>query len=332
MTASSKGVSGTIHRVLDSIRSHKSFLIVGHEGPDGDSLSSQLTLYLMLKKLGKDVKIWSKDPLPDTYTFLPGCDCIEVIGNRVPKEVFDVVFVLDIGEPSRIGFAIPSFNSDVINIDHHPGVPEFGTINFLDESASATAEIIYDIVLAIGCEIDEDMAINLYTGIITDTGSFQFKNTSKRTFEMAARLVDCGVKPSVISEKVFYSISEKRLKLLSLCLNRLEVHKEERIAVATITLDDYVGAGVHSGYNEDFVNFPRSVKGVDVAVLLKELEPGFFKASLRSKGNVDISVVARFFGGGGHKAAASCKVRGSLEEVKSLVFPHLKEAVKKAEQ
>jgi len=319
-----------IRSIVNSVKTSKKILLLGHIGPDGDSLSSQLAIYLALKKMGKDVQIWSRDPLPNLYSFLPASAEIKCVGEKPPSESFDIIFVMDVGAKSRVGFPIPDFSSQLINVDHHPGVAKFGTINCLDDTACATAEIVYRIVLELGVKLDKDIATNIYTGIITDTGSFRFRNTSKETFKIAAHLVECGVSPSVIAEKVFYSLPYFRLRLLTRCLNTLDMNKDDGVASVVLRLEDYAAENIPVTYTEDFINFPRSLEGVKAAVFFKEVEKDIYKVSLRSKGDVDVSEVARTLGGGGHINAASGTASGKLSEVKEHVFELLKNVIKKA--
>lgn len=316
-----------IELIVGAMNKYDNFLLLGHINPDGDTLSSQLALYLILKKMDKNVVIWSKDPLPELYGFLPGSSVVQCVGENPPDETFEVVFVLDVGEPDRVGFPIPKHSGELINIDHHPKVPDFGSINCVDETASSTAEMVYRLALALDIDWDADIAVNLYTGLLTDTGSFKFENTTRETFVMAAHLVECGVKPNVVANNVFHSIPQSRLRLLSRCLNSLEVIEEYRIASVVLTLDDYAAENVPITYTEDFINFPRSLRSASAAILFKEIEKNFYKVSLRSKGVVDISTVARTLGGGGHKNAASGKIRATLPEAKKRVFELVRVAV-----
>jgi phosphoesterase RecJ-like protein len=215
----------------------------------------------------------------------------------------------------------------VINIDHHPYGELFGDINLVDQKASATGAIIYRIIKGAGHTLDYDTALCIYTAIVTDTGSFRYSNADPEAFRISAELVELGINPWFIAEKLYESQPRKRLELLALALANLTVSERGDFASITVTLDMYEKTGAGADLTDGFVNYPRSIHGVEVAALFREVKRGLFKVSFRSKGKVNVSALAAAFGGGGHHNAAGCTVSGYVDEVKKLVFSHLENAL-----
>jgi bifunctional oligoribonuclease and PAP phosphatase NrnA len=315
-----------IRRIISEIEAHRSFLITTHENPDGDAIGSTMALGCFLRSLGKDVTIYYCDPLPDNYLFLPLAGSVV---QTIPDRFFDVCFVLDAGELKRAGEAFVDFRGKgkIINIDHHPYGELFGDINLVDQKASATGAIIYRIMKGAGHTLDYDTALCVYTAIVTDTGSFRYSNADPEAFRISAELVELGINPWFIAEKLYESQPRKRLELLALALATLTVSERGVFASVTVTLDMYEKTGAGADLTDGFVNYPRSIHGVEVAALFREVRYGLFKVSFRSKGKVNVSALAAAFGGGGHHNAAGCTVNGSVDEVKKVVFSHLENAL-----
>jgi phosphoesterase RecJ-like protein len=284
-----------------------------------------MALGCFLKMMGKDVTVYYCDPLPDNYLFLP---LAEAVVQTIPDRFFDVCFVLDAGELKRAGEALVAFRGigKMINIDHHPYGEPFGDLNLVDPKASATGAIIYRIIKHKGYAVDYNTALCVYTAIVTDTGSFRYSNADPEAFQITAELVEIGINPWFIAEKLYESQPRKRLELLALALPTLTVSKRGDFASVTVTLDMYEKTGAGAELTDGFVNYPRSIHGVEVAVLFREVRQGVFKVGFRSKGKVNVSALAAAFGGGGHHNAAGCVVNGSIDEVKRAVFSHLENA------
>ncbi len=299
-----------------------SFLVTTHEGPDGDAVGSSLALCCYLKRLGKDVTVYFSDPVPDLYAFLPMADSVV---HAIPDRPFDVCFVLDVGEFRRAGEELGSFSKvgKFINIDHHLLCDQFGAINLIDAEAAATGVLIHRIIRGAGHEIDYDTALCIYTAVITDTGSFRYSNANPEAFAVAGEMVACGVNAWFVSERLYESQPRQRLELLALALATLTVSPRGDVASVTVTLDMYEKTGTNAELTDGFVNYPRSIRGVEVAVFFREVKPGLFKAGFRSKGKVNVAALAAEFGGGGHHNAAGCTITGPLEEVREQVFSHL---------
>lgn len=315
-----------IQRIIDEIAVSDSFLLTTHESPDGDAVGSTLALACYLKRLGKDVTVYLCDPLPELYAFLP---LAEEVVHAIPPRTFDVCFVLDVGEFRRAGAELESFRGvgKYVNIDHHLHCDRFGALNLIDPEASATGALIHRIIKAAGHGIDRDIALCLYTAVITDTGSFRYSNANPEAFTIAAEMVAHGVNAWSVAEKLYESQPRQRLELLALCLATLSVSPRGDVASVTVTLDMYERTGTSSELTDGFVNYPRSIRGVEVALFFREINSGLVKVGFRSKGNVDVSALAAAFGGGGHHNAAGCTVAGTVDAVREKVLAHLEHAL-----
>ena len=315
-----------IESINEEIAKSSTFLITTHESPDGDAVGSTLALASYLLGLGKEVTLYYKDPLPDLYTFLP---LAETVRNTIPAGHYDVCFVLDVGEFSRAGRELAEFRGigKFINIDHHLRCDRFGAINLIDSEASATGALVYRLIKGAGHEIDYATALCIYTAVITDTGSFRYSNANPEAFAIAAEMVACGVNAWDVAEKLYESQPRQRLELLALALATLEVSPRGDFAAITVTLDMYEKSGASAELTDGFVNYPRSIRGVEVAVFFREIKPGLFKVGFRSKGKVDVSALAAAFDGGGHHNAAGCTMPGTLDELQHKVFAHLENAL-----
>ncbi len=311
-----------IQKIISEIELNRTFLIAAHENPDGDAVGSALAMANFLSSMEKDVTIYSCDPLPENYAFLPMADTVLY---EIPERQYDICFVLDAGDLCRAGKSLASCGriGKVINIDHHPDNRNFGSINMVDSSASATGALVYRILAATGHVIDYDTALCIYTAIITDTGSFRYSNADQEAFHISGQMVAKGVNPWDVTEKLYESQPRQRLDLLSLALSTLQVAGRGNIASITVTLEMFAKTGATPDLTDGFINYPRSIKGVEVAVFFREFEKDSFKVGFRSKGKVDVSTLAAAFGGGGHHNAAGCKVSGPIEEVKNNIFSHI---------
>jgi phosphoesterase RecJ-like protein len=309
----------TIQNIVEVIRSSHSFLLTTHEGPDGDAVGSSLALASLLRKSGKDVVVYYRDPVPDLYRFLPGSDRVH---SGIPDRDFDVAFVLDIGELRRAGDEFCRFSriGQTINLDHHLACETFGSLNLIDSAAAATGVLVYRISRSLGYVLDAETALCLYVSIITDTGSFRYSNANREAFAIAGELIECGVNAWDVAEQLYENQPRKRLELLARCLATLEVIKGGLAASVTVTLDMYVATGAGAELTDGFVNYPRSIRGVEVAIFFRQLEERRIKVGFRSKGKVNVAVFSAALGGGGHHNAAGCTLDGTLDEVKSRVY------------
>lgn len=309
----------TIQKIVEEICNNHSFLLTSHEGPDGDAVGSTLALASILRKIGKEVVVHYRDPLPDLYGFLPDSDSVCA---HIPDRDFDVAFVMDIGELRRAGDEFCSFSriGKTINLDHHLACENFATLNLIDPAAAATGVLVYRIASALGYIFDAETALCLYVSIITDTGSFRYSNANREAFTIAGEMIECGVNAWDVAEQLYENQPRKRLELLARCLPTLEIIKGGLAASVTVTLDMYDVTGAHAELTDGFVNYPRSIRGVEVAIFFRQLEEGRVKVGFRSKGKVNVAVFSAAMGGGGHHNAAGCTVDGTIAEVKARVY------------
>jgi len=321
-------------KLLNIIRQNKSFLIVGHINPEGDAIGSISALALGLKKIGKkDICVLSKDGVPEILKFLPSS---KLIKQKAPKKEFDVLCILDCNTLERTGFRELKAKHTVI-IDHHIPPPDDAdksephngklAASVIDPGAAATGILIYNLLSALKISIDKNIATNLYTALLVDTGGFRYSNTSPEALKIACHLIQAGARPWDIAKELYESIPFKSMKLLGLSLATLD--KKDGIAWITATKNMFKKTGTTYEDSEDFVDFPRKVKEIEAAVFFREDDKNVFKLSLRSKGRINVEKIAKSFGGGGHSAAAGCKIKGTLQEVQEKVFKVISKELKK---
>jgi bifunctional oligoribonuclease and PAP phosphatase NrnA len=306
--------------IVDALKNASSVATACHVNPDGDALGAVLATSQGLRQLGKETFVsWGDSPVsvPFSYAFLPGSD--EVLQpEEVPRA--DVFLALDCGAADRLG-ALEDLAKDcpvLINIDHHPGNGMFGTHNVVETSASSTAEIVTRLLLDLGVDIDVDIATCLYTGIVTDTGRFQYANSSPETLRLAADLLALGVDAPRIAQEVFDSSPFGFLKLLGHVLERARLFEAERFVYSWITQQDLKETKVGLDETEKLVDSVRSVRDADITAMFKEQPDGTYRVSLRSKGP-SVGALARARGGGGHELAAGFTAPDVENTVESLV-------------
>ncbi|MDT8441309.1 MAG: DHH family phosphoesterase [Desulfuromonadales bacterium] len=310
-----------IERIVRAIESGSTFLVASHESPDGDAIGSTLALTLALRAMGKNAVAFNRDGVPVEFRFLPACESLQ---TRIePERRFDVGFVLDAGELGRAGDWIRESCRCLINIDHHPHSENFGDIYAVDDAASATGVLIYRLLTAMKRPVTSDIAACIYTAILSDTGSFRYSNADPEAFAVAGTMVASGVDPWSIASGLYESQEEQRLRLLALALPTLRIAPSAAYASIAVTLDMYDQADALPVHTDRFVNYPRSIRGVEVAIFFRQLGDNSFKVGFRSKGTVDVGALAREMGGGGHHNAAGATVSGTLAEVESWVFARL---------
>ena len=312
-----------IEPILSAIRDGRRFLVASHENPDGDAVGSTLALANALREMGKEVVAYNQNGVPNDYHFLPGWE--NVVTSIPDNTRFDIGFVLDAGELSRAGKWIRAASRTLINIDHHPHSENFGEIYWVDEQASATGVLIYRLLQAAGWPISLDVATCLYTTILSDTGSFRYSNADPEAFRVAGEMVALGVDPWSIASGLYESQEESRLRLLALALPTLDVAPCGTFAAITVTEDMLKATACRPEHTDRFINYPRSIRGVEVAIFFRQVGPDRYKVGFRSKGKIDVGSLAREFGGGGHHNAAGAIVEGALPAVRNLVFSRLGE-------
>lgn len=306
--------SDSLNSVLDVIKTNEHFLVVSHTSPDGDAVGSTLAMGRILENAGKRVTYFNVDPVPYNFKFLvPSNRWVTALD---PDDSFDVTIMLDCGEKHRIG-DVPEnlWGKTVVVVDHHKTYdPAFANVYFRDVDAAATGELVFQIGQALMC-IDEDVAKCLYTCLVTDTGSFRYSNTSKRTFEIAGELVGMGVNPWDVTSAIYESQPRERLTMLAKVLSTLEYSPCGRLAF--LRLDSHLQQmSSDPALIDGFINYARSVQGVEVATQMTENSADqTWRISFRSRGKVDVSALAARFGGGGHHNAAGCTLEGTAESV-----------------
>ncbi len=311
--------------IVTALRRSNRILISVHRNPDGDALGSQLALMLALEKLNKTVIAHNIDPVPETYRFLPASDRIRT-GNKV-EGGYDAIAVLD-ADPPRAGLFDGHYSADaLINIDHHITNPAGWPLTWLDPSASATGEMVYELIKCLDVAMDREIALCLYTAIFTDTGSFRYSNTTPKSMRIAAELLEEGADSWLVTEKVYESFEYRRIKLLGNVLAGMERSENGKIGWVVVTDELYHRFGATAEDTDNFVNFVRSTKGVEVAILFRQTAAAQYKISLRSKGRVDVSDLAQALGGGGHKNAAGGVLDGNIDEIKKRVLDAVEKAI-----
>jgi len=268
-----------------------------------------------------------RDPAPHSYQKLPGTDAVRV--TPTVDRQYDAVFVIECSDIDRPGL-IDLEKQFVVNIDHHSTTELFGTINWIDSTASAVGEMIYNLCKATGVRVTTEIAECVYTALLTDTGSFHYSNTTERTFKIASELVRIGVRPAKTAEAIFGNYQWPKIELLSQVLATAKRDDTGHVAwmQQTLVMQNQTNASEEDA--DGFVNFPLAVGEVDAVALFKECELGVYRTSLRSKGDVNVAKVAEQFGGGGHRNAAGCTLKGNLDEVEKQLVPLLQDAVKRA--
>jgi bifunctional oligoribonuclease and PAP phosphatase NrnA len=315
-----------IGRVL---REHQRFAILSHVRPDGDALGSQLALALSLKQLGKEVRVWNEDGMLDKYSFLPRAELL----TKPPStpDVVDVAVALDTAIQNRLGTALAAVRSAKIwvNIDHHLSNPCYGDVVYVDPVAPATAEIVFRLIKSQSLPFNHDIAENLYAAISTDTGSFQYPQTSAHTFEIAAELIRAGLDVGRLNQQLYENYPRRRLELLRELLRTMRFECGGRVASFSLSVRTAAELGVLPEDNEGLIDHLRAIRGVIVAVFFEELAEGKVRVSMRSKSDaVDVCAICQKFGGGGHTLAAGARVRGTLAEVEKRVLEEIGDVLK----
>lgn len=302
-----------IHREIVSVLTkEKAFLIATHINPDGDAIGSALALAGALESMGKEVRVYNKDRVPEFYRFMPGHKRFKSsLKNTLPKN--PVLVLLDCNSPERAALEKYSFRISVV-IDHHETEADFGDIRWVVPAAAATGLMVFYLIKAMGVALSSDIAANLYTAIAVDTGTFRYSNTSSEVLKASAELIESGANPAFISECLYERWEGNRFDLLVMTLNNLEIKND--VAMMHITKDMFQKTDTTPEDTENFSNFPRTIKSVKISALFRDIGDGFWKVSLRSKGKVNVAKIAELYGGGGHKNAAGFKIRGSLKSAK----------------
>ena len=311
--------------VVELVRGGRRFVLLAHLYPDGDVLGSQLGLGLALREVGRSATFACRHPVPDPYGFLPGADQLQQW--KEGRGEYDVVVTLDCPDPNRVGGLLDGLRqpgSRVLNIDHHGDNKRYGDVNWVQPKAAATGEMVFALLEPAGLPLTAAVATNLYTAVVTDTGSFRYSNTTPETFRIAARLVEAGADPAAVAIQLYETRHLAGLHLLGRILQQVETNAEG--TVAWMVIDRSQTASPDLLEAEDFITYPRSLRTAKVAILFREL-PGEVKVSMRAKGEVNVALIAARFGGGGHPNAAGVVLPGSLADARAAVLGAVREAI-----
>jgi len=311
-----------LQEAIAFLQGYSSYLVVAHENPDGDAISSCAAMSWLLEQYGKQVTIVNQSTLPGRLSYLYRYDDILQYSNELELS-FDAVVALDCADASRLGDVferIKQSGAPLLNIDHHPTNNGFGDLNIIRADAAATVEILYDLIQCTPFTPNLSCAKALYSGLLTDTGGFRYSNTSPAVMAMASQLLSLGVSAYELADHLLEKMTMGKLKLLQAALGRITFNEEQSIGWVVIYSEDLGKFGAVPEDIEGIVNYILNVEGVEVGILFKQSDDGVFKASIRSAGKVNVSKVAQSFGGGGHVRAAGCKLSSNVEEsVNSLV-------------
>jgi bifunctional oligoribonuclease and PAP phosphatase NrnA len=287
---------------------HQRFLVISHVRPDGDAYGSTLGLALSLQAMGKDVQVVNSDGLSPLFEFLPGS---KSLSEKVSAPEADrLIIAVDCADKKRLGPVFDQWQrTPDVNIDHHISNPGYSALNLVDAESPATAQVLYEIITALQWPLTAAVAANLYVGIMTDTGNFRYRQTTARTFEVAARLVAAGADPTDLSEACYQSYRAERLLLIGEIFKAIHFTNHNRVAWFCLTPEMYVRSGAIPDETEGLIEYLQSVKTVEVAFLLETLPDGLTRASMRSRGTVDVQRICQEFGGGGHRLAAGLRTK-----------------------
>ena len=317
-----------LSQVVELIENKQKFGITTHIKPDGDGVGSSLGLCWLLRSLGKSAEVIVRGDIPLAYRSLPGADEIRNI-EKIDND-YDAVFVIECSDLQRPG--IDGLDTQfTVNIDHHATSEHFGTVNWIDSTASAVGEMIYNLVKAIGGRVTREIAECVYMALVTDTGSFHFSNTTDRTLKVASELIKAGARPAAISEVVYNNYPWSRIELMRQVLATVKRDESGKVASMRQTLKMREEAGAVDGDNNGFVNIPLAAREILACVYMREVGEGVYRVSLRSKGDINVAKVAERWGGGGHRNAAGLRIEGDWDAKERELVEAVREAVERAE-
>ena len=304
--------NASIREIGNLLKNADSILIFPHLNPDGDALGSATALCLALRKLGKTAWVLMEDEVPQYISFIE-FGCCTQDKNLIEKP--DICICVDCGEESRFPKRADKFSEGKLKlcVDHHVTDKGFGDRYYIDESSAAAAQLIYKLIAEMGVEMDKQMANALYVGLSTDTGSFQYSNTTAETHMTAAALHEVGINHVDITVKLYQNISRKKIEIQKKVLETMEVFADGRAAIAYITMEMIEDIGASEDDAEGMVDILRNIEGVEIAIFLKEKQDGI-KASMRAKTYGNVDKIAKEFGGGGHIKAAGCTIKMSMAD------------------
>jgi phosphoesterase RecJ-like protein len=324
-------MKSSFHEIAGAINRANRIVILSHVRPDCDAVGSQLALLLSLQQMGKEVKAWNEDGLPESYRFLEKSNLIRQPPGE-PEE-FDLAIALDTASQQRLGTTLHAIRSanQWINIDHHASNPGYGDLVYIDTVAPATGQIVYEFIRIEKLPFSRAAADALYAAISTDTGSFRYSNTTARTFEIAGELIRSGANAATIANKLYESYPKRRVQLLGQLLPQASFDLDDRVASMSLTNELKERLQIQPDDIDGLIDYVRAVDTVVVAVFFEELADGKIRLSMRSKDDrVDVNKICGEFGGGGHPRAAGARIRGKMEEVRSKVLKRVSHEITKS--
>lgn len=310
--------------MAEELRKAPKVALFSHVSPDGDCIGSMLGIGLALEKLGKEVYFYNPDPIPRNLSFLPGVNRIQ---TTLPNPFPQTLFFVDCSDLQRVNLRqeqIPE-GSIVLNLDHHVSNQNFGSVNWVDTEASASGEVVFELIRELQIELTQGIATNLYTAILTDTGSFQYNSTTAKTHRIAAELLECGISLVKIHNQIFDQKPLAKVKLLQHALNHLRLSADGKCAIMSLRMKDFAESGAEESLSEGLIDHARSIQGVEVAILLKEIDVRKVRVGLRSNLWFNVNELAARFGGGGHKRAAGCTLEATIEEAEQVLIHAVEE-------
>jgi len=311
-------------QIVDAVRRGRRFVVSSHSRPDGDSIGSQLAFAYAARALGKEVTVVNRDAAPPPLLAFPGVPGIQ-IADSVGGE-FDAAVIMECSDLARTGVAgLDKYF--VINIDHHQGNTGYGAANWFDPSAAACGEMVFDLIRALGVPFSREIATHIYLAILTDTGSFHYSSISPRTFDICRQMLEAGVDAVSVARSVYDSNNMGRLKLFGAVLSAMQIDPSGRIAIVYLDHEMARAAGGTYEDTEGLINLPLTVKEIQAVVFFKQSEGEEYRVSMRSKGDIDISGIAKEFGGGGHKNAAGCTVTGPIDALQKEFLEKIERAI-----
>ncbi|MFA5346147.1 MAG: bifunctional oligoribonuclease/PAP phosphatase NrnA [Candidatus Omnitrophota bacterium] len=322
----------SLKKAVASIKKYKRFLISSHTSPEGDALGSEMAVHCLLKKLGKEAFIVNEDPLPPEYNFLPGKESVNLYKPDLRNIDFDCMLILDCTDLSRIGLVreLNKDNKPIINIDHHISNKEFGLVNWVEPEASSASEMVFRLYKEMRVPFDGNSALFLYAGMLTDTGSFRYSNASGFTHKAVAELLGFSIDVNQVYKNIYENIPFSDMQILIKVLSCIHTVNAGKIAWVEVPAKLLRHKKLSFDLTDHLLSFVRAIRGVEVAALFKENlgVRNEIRVNLRSTGLADVNKVAQGFGGGGHRTASGCTIRGKLSDVRAKVISSIRRNLK----
>ena len=288
---------------------HERFVVISHVRPDGDAYGSTLGIALSLHAMGKDVQVVNADGLSPLFEFLPGSKDLTVTLPTAP-EPERIIIAVDCADAKRLGAVFDQWQrAPDVNIDHHISNPGYAKLNLIDSDSPATAQVLDEIITALKWPLTPEVAANLYVGIMTDTGNFRYRQTTAHTFKVAARLIEAGADPTTLAEACYQSFRAERLLLVRELFQAIHFANQNRVAWFCLTPEMYARSGATPDETEGLIDYLQTVKTVEVAFVVESMSGGLTRASMRSRGTVNVQQICAEFGGGGHRLAAGLRTK-----------------------